>query len=392
MGFQILRYILLKRRIILWITVVFFIAGLVAAIVMKSMYVSHALLMPPLEEGGEGLLAAWMAQLNLPSMVAPMAAGTATAAILGDILQSRRLAEMIITSLNLMERYDVDTMDEAVRQLGARTTITTTSTGLITLRVGDEDPEAASTIAHSYIAGLDSLNRYLQFSRAEQTMEFIEGQIELYHTRLELLREDIAAFQRKHGMVDFEEQVRGAVDVAANIKVRTIIAKIELDLLREFAREDAGELIRKEAEYENLTVQLSRIMEGDTSEAVFVPLRQLPDLYQRYAAMQRDLEVNERVYSFLRERYEESGIDRARTTPTVQVVDRPNTPEKPSGIPRWGIVLLVTVIGFAWITTVIAWWGWLSTRERSGEEAEAFDEVTALVREDIGRLRKLLRL
>jgi tyrosine-protein kinase Etk/Wzc len=392
MGFQILRYILLKRRIILWVTVVFFIAGLVAAIVTKSMYVAHALLMPPLEEGGEGLLAARMAQLSLPSMVTPMSAGTATAAIISDILQSRRLAEMIITSLDLMERFEVDTMDEAVRQLGARTSITTTSAGLITLRVGDEDPEDASKIAHAYITGLDSLNRYLQFSRAERTMEFIEGQIALYRARLELLREDIAAFQREHGMVDFEEQVRGAVDVAANIKVRTIIAEIELDLLREFARKDASELIRKEAEYENLTMQLARIMEGDTLEAVFVPLKQLPDLYQKYASMQRDLEVNERVYSFLRERYEESGIDRARTTPTVQVVDQPNIPEKPSGIPRWGIVLLVTVIGFAWITAVIAWWGWLSRRKRTGEEAEAFEEVTALVREDIGRLRKLLRL
>lgn len=391
MGFQILRYILLKRRIILWVTVVFFIAGLVAAIMSKSMYVAHALLMPPLEEGGEGLLAAWMAQLNLPSMVAPMAAGTATAAILGDILQSRRLAEIIIASLDLRKRFDVDTMDEAVRELGARTSVTTTSTGLITLWVRDEDPEAASKIARAYIAGLDSLNRYLQFSRAERTMEFIEGQIALYRTRLGSLREDIAAFQREHGIVDFEEQVRGAVDVAANIKVRTIIAKIELDLLREFARKDAGELKRKEAEYEKLAMQLARIMEGDTSEAVFVPLRRLPDLYQKYAAMQRDLEVNERVYSFLRERYEESGIDRARTTPTIQVVDQPNIPEKPSGIPRWGIVLLVTVIGFAWITAVIAWWGWLSTRKRTGEEAAAFEEVTALVQEDIGRLRKLLR-
>jgi uncharacterized protein involved in exopolysaccharide biosynthesis len=193
-------------------------------------------------------------------------------------------------------------------------------------------------------------------------------------------------------MVDFEEQVRGAVDVAANLKVRTIIAKIELDLLREFATRDAKELRRKELEHRQLNEQLLGIMEGDTTAAVFVPFKRLPELYQRYATMQRDLEVNERVYSFLKERYEESGIDRARTTPTVQVIDRPNIPQKPAGLPRWSIVLIVGLIGFLWITVVLAWWSWVSTKQRTEDERRAYEEVVAVVRGDLEKLRRFLRL
>jgi len=193
-------------------------------------------------------------------------------------------------------------------------------------------------------------------------------------------------------VVDIKEQVRGAIDVAAGLKVRTIIAGIELDLLKEFAKENTRELQRKEAEYRNLTEQLEGIMEGGASDAVFVPLRKLPELNQQYAAMQRDLMVNERVHSFLRERYEESGIDRARTTPTVQVVDEPNIPQKPAGFPRWGIVLIVTFVGFAWITAMLAWWGWVSVRRRTGDEARAFDEVVSITQGDLDRLRKFFRL
>ena len=392
MGFQMLRYILLRRRVVLWVTVVFFLAGLIAAILTERTYETRALLMPPLEEGGEGLLAAWMAQLNLPSMVAPMAAGSATAAILIDILKSRSLAEMTIESFDLKDRYEVDTMDDAVRMLSGQTSITASVTGLITLRVRDEDPVMAERIAQFYISGLDSLNRRLQFSRAEQTMKFIKGQIARYQVRLAQIRADIAVFQREHGVVDIKEQVRGAIDVAAGLKVRTIIAGIELDLLKEFAKENTRELQRKEAEYRNLTEQLEGIMEGGASDAVFVPLRKLPELNQQYAAMQRDLMVNERVHSFLRERYEESGIDRARTTPTVQVVDEPNIPQKPAGFPRWGIVLIVTFVGFAWITAMLAWWGWVSVRRRTGDEARAFDEVVSITQGDLDRLRKFFRL
>jgi capsule polysaccharide export protein KpsE/RkpR len=223
-------------------------------------------------------------------------------------------------------------------------------------------------------------------------MEFISVQISRYRVRLEELRREMARFQQEHGMIDFEEQVRGAVDVAANLKVRAILAKIELDLLREFTTRDANELRRKEIEYRQLNEQLQGVVEGDTSAVVFVPFKRLPELHQRFAAMQRDLDVNERVYSFLTERYEESGIERARTTPTVQVVDRPNIPQKPSGLPRWSIVLIVGLIGFVWITVVLTWWNWLSLKQRTDDERRAYEEVLGVVRDDLGKLRRFLRL
>ena len=107
--------------------------------------------------------------------------------------------------------------------------------------------------------------------------------------------------------------------------------------------------------------------------------------------MQRDLEVNERVYSYLLEKYEETGIDRARTTPVVQVVDEPSLPVKPAGIPRPLIVIIVTTIGFLWSGAMLAWWGWVSTRERSGDDKKAFDELRAAVRGDLARLRRTFR-
>ena len=69
--------------------------------------------MPPLEEGMEGLLGAWMAKMNLPAMVLPMAAGSTTAALLVDILESRRLGEMVIESVDLIDWYKADSLDEA---------------------------------------------------------------------------------------------------------------------------------------------------------------------------------------------------------------------------------------------------------------------------------------
>ena len=392
MVFRLLRYVLNRRMIVFSVTLLFLVASLVYVLFTDRLYESRALLLPPLEEQGGGILMAWMAQLNIPATTLPMTAGGTSAAILSDILQSRRLGEYIARTLDLFERYGTDGMEPTLRKLRARTGISVTTTGMIYLSVRDEDPTFAARIAGQYVAGLDSLNRFLEFSRAEQTMAFVSKQLARYREELEQLRARMSQFQEEHGIIHFEEQVRGVIDVASNLKLKTTMARIELDLMREFARDDAMELRRKETEYENLNRQLQMLMEGDGSSAVFFPLKEMPALYQEYAAMERDLEVTERVYSYLLQLYEQAGVDKARTTPSVQVVDEPSIPEEHAGLPLWGIPLIAAVVGFVWSCLMLAWWGWLAMRDRAGEEERAFREVGELIRSDVETLRRWLRI
>lgn len=392
MNFRIIEYVLERRRIIGWVSLLAVLLSLAWVLLSDPKYSSKALLMPPLEEGGEGLLSAWAAKLNLPAMVIPMAAGATTAEILVDILESRRLAEMVISSQGLMEWYGTESVDEAVRELGARISTSASATGLITLKVTERDPDAAYRIASALIAGLDSLNHDLQFTRAENTMAFVSQQLERYRSELETLRGEIADFQMAHGIVDFGEQVRGAIDVAATLKVSAVLAEINRDLLKEYARDDALDLRRADMEYRSLEIQLEKLMRDDSSSGVFIPLEKMPALHQEYARMQRDLDVNERVYSFLLERYEDSGIDRARNTPSVQVIDPPNIPERRAGMPRWAVVLISGLAGAVWSAVMIAWVGWIAMRERGPGEKEAYDRVVGILQNDVAALRRWLRL
>ena len=392
MVFRLLNYVVQRRRVVGRVTLVFFIAALLYVFVSGRTYVAHALLLPPAEEGGEGVLSAWMEKLNLPSVVSPGTAGSTSAAILGDILSSRRLGEMIINELSLKEHFKTRSLDDALRGLRARTGTVVTETGLIRLSVSDKDPAYALKIARAYIAGLDSINRFLQGSRAEQTREFMGAQIAMYREQIQRERHEIASFQGTNNIVDIDEQVRGAIDVAADLKVRTVLAGIERDLLKDFTYSNSMELRRKEAEYENLTKQLKNVMNGDSAGAVFIPLKRLPSLAQKYAAMQADLEVDNHVYSYLLERYEQAGIEKARTTPVVQVVDEPVLPEKPAGMPRWLLVLIVTGVGFAWIVAMIGWWGWVQGRQKSSDEERAFADLTSGIRGDWESVRRRLRL
>ena len=392
MGFRLLHYLLERRRVVGWATLLFLVLGVVLALLRDPLYETRAILMPPREEGSESLLAAWMAQLDLPSMVTPASAGATAAALLSDLLESRRLALSIIDAHGLRERYDVETTEDAIKELGARRGIGSTKTGLIFLTVRDEDPAVAVKLVEAHIAGLDSLNRGLVFTRAEQTMRFIAIQIEAYRARLEKARGALAAFQSEHGLVDLAEQTRGAVDVAAELKIQTALARIERDLLREFATADAAELHRSEAKHRFLVDRLDALVEGDAASNVFPPLRDLPGLAQRSAALEREVDVNERIYSFLLQQYEEAGIDRARTTPSIQTVERPILPERTVGMPRWAFAVVVALAGGIWTSIVLCWWGWIVLREKNEAESAAIERIARLAREDLLALRRLLRI
>jgi uncharacterized protein involved in exopolysaccharide biosynthesis len=392
MGFRLFDYLIKRKRMILVSAVVFAVVGLLYVLIADPVYESRAMLMPPMEEGGEGLLTAWMASMSLPSMIAPMTGGSMSAAVMVDILGSRGLAEKVVSNLGLMKWYKVDTMDDAVRRLRGAVSAGSSQVGIITLKARDRDPRMAMNIATHHIASLDSTNRRLLYERAEGTMKFTRKQIETYRRRLEESRARIAAFKEENGIFSLEEQIRGAVDVASTLRISAAITAVQIDILREFSRDEATELNKKKLELRNINLQLENIMKGDTSRTIFISLEKLPTLQQKYAALQRDLEVNERVYSFLLQKHEESGIDLARTTSSVQVVDSPGIPEKRAGIPWWALVLTAFAVGGVWMILVLAWWGWISMKERTGEEDEAFRSVVDQLSRDFSELRRRLRI
>jgi len=381
-----------KRKAVLASAALFAVVAVIYLLVSDAKYQSSAVIMPPVEEGQQSFLEAWMSNLNLPSMVVPMSAGRTRAQILADILTSRRLRTMVIDSLSLKKWYGTSNTDETLDKLRGATSITVSQTGLIDLSVRDRDPLMASKIAGLYISSLDSLNHMLEFSRAGNTMKFISGQLEEYSRRLADIQGRIADFQSRHGVADFNEQTEGAIKLAVNLKFKQVLAGIDLELLREYSSDRTVALKSKRAEYEKLTEKLEEMVEDGDDYSVFVPLKKLPRLKQEYAAMTRDLEVAERVYSFLLERYQEAGIDRARTTPSVQVVSNPNIPEERAGLPPWSIVLIAALAGALWVSIIIVFWAWISTGDRTEQEETAFNELVELFKSDLRSLRRFLRI
>ncbi|MBD3180240.1 MAG: hypothetical protein GF417_12055, partial [Candidatus Latescibacteria bacterium] len=85
MWIIILNDLVKKRKLIAAVTILFAIAAVIYLLLSEDDYVSTAVIMPPVEEGQQSFLEAWMSNLSLPSMIVPISAGRTRALIQEDI-------------------------------------------------------------------------------------------------------------------------------------------------------------------------------------------------------------------------------------------------------------------------------------------------------------------
>ncbi len=90
--------------------------------------------------------------------------GTGTKDVLA-LLQSRRMAEDVISKFNLMEYFKTDKLDKAIKKLSHMTKIKVDDeTGVIYIKVRTKSPRLSADIANFYVSNLERLNDELKIS------------------------------------------------------------------------------------------------------------------------------------------------------------------------------------------------------------------------------------
>lgn len=80
-------------------------------------------------------------------------------------------------------------------------------------------------------------------------------------------------------------------------------------------------------------------------ENLFLPLRQIPEVAQKYADIEKDVLVQTALMKMLLEQKAESLIEASNTTSTVQALDPATVPEKKAKPQRSLIVFVTAILG-----------------------------------------------
>ena len=332
------------------------------ALIIPKTFKSNAILMPPKSQSDKGVLdniegLAFGEILSIPS--------DEYSNTIFAILKSRTMMESIVNEMNLIEKYKADDSEEAVDILKKNLIFDLLEEGTISVNamvqtpwVSNEDDEnearkLATEIVSYIISELDRVNKSLQADEARFHRLFME---ERYNESIRYLydsEEELRVFQHQHNTMNLAEQTKAAIRIGAEIKNQILIDEVKLGMLKKTLKQNHPEVEKLEHEIKELESQYSYLDNSNDSSKqdndLLPKYSEVPNLEIALTRLKREVEIQSKLYAFLTQKYEESKIQEARDTPTIQVLDDASQPIK-----RYKPKRTLMVIGYSLIAFVLS--------------------------------------
>ena len=381
-----------------------FIAAAIITFIIASFlpkwYSSSAALFPPDQESGGLGLASSLLGSGLGSLLGGSNLSLPTFASMSDVyaavLRSRIVAEGVIDTNGLMDVYNVKSRELALKILGSHTTVLVQPEGIITVACEDKDPKLAARLVQSYIDELHRVNTDVRESRASATREFVERRLAQNQIDLAAAEEDFKAFQMKNKTISLDEQVKALIGTLAELKSQLVLAEIELGVLKRSFLPTHTEVKQQEAKIEEIQKQIKILEQGNPGVAqdnpLSIPFAEAPDLGLQLARLTRRLKIQETLYELLTQQYEQAKIQEKRDTPTIQVLDPPQVPERKSKPKRATMALMAGMLSL--LMTVFGVFGKEFIDRNKQADTEAYrrlENILGSLREDFYQLRSVFK-
>jgi tyrosine-protein kinase Etk/Wzc len=257
-----------------------------------------------------------------------------------EVLSSRRCLEPLIKKFGLMERDEIDFMEDAVKQFRKEKLILDIDkpSGLLYIGVLDKDPILAKEMVIFLIGELNKINIDLSVLNAKNNREFIEKRYLLAKTDLANAEDSLRSFQLIYGVAP-DLQIKASAQSVLTLEAELKGEEIKLDVLKKILSADQPEVKIQETKVSSIR---SKIEEVRTSTDVndFLSLGNSPNIALRYLRLQRDIEIQTKILTFMLPIYEQAKIEERKEMPAILVLDEPYLAEKKTKPKRLTMVLL----------------------------------------------------
>ena len=388
-----------KRRLIYKTALWALVLSTIVVFVIPKHYESTASIMPPDSFGNNTnsmMMLATLAGKATPGMAA--LAGNvlgmkSTSALFVDLLRSRTVEDQIVERFNLQTVYWARYKQDARKELNSRTAISEDrKSGIISIVVMDHNPQRAHDMAQAFVDELNKLVSRVSTSSARRERMFIEQRLISVRGDLDDAEKQFSEFASRNTTLDIKDQAKAMVEAGAVLQGQLIAAESELEGLHQVYADSNVRVRAARARIDELKRQLQKMGGSDaaiTSDSpapgeLYPPIRKLPLLGVQWADLFRRVKIQETVYELLNQQYELARIQEAKETPTVNVIDSANLPEKKSWPPRLLLIILLTLLSVAGVSSKII----ASERLHSLEAHDPRKQLATSVTQMLSEIRK----
>ena len=363
-------YLLEKKWIFIISMLCFSITGVTYSLLTTKFYTAKAVILP--------------SQKSMPSGLGSLVGDLPVSGILKNfdlfgsndvdqfmsILESRRLAERVIDSLNLKKYYlpkkikKVPPIEDILKTFNKSVEIKEDDYNNIIVQATDTSKFMATDISNRMVKELDRISYELSMENAKNSRVFFEERLRIIKAALDTASNHLTQFQVENSYIDIDEQARSSVDALAEIEKQKIILDLQIDQIGMRYGADNQRFKELQRDRATLARKLKSYYENGTGE-LLISLKNAPALSVKYANLLRDVKVQEAVYRFALQMYEQSKFNEANNIPSVQVLEWAKAPEKRSRPKRAILCIVFFSFGFVITSTGILLWKWYTIQKQN---------------------------
>jgi uncharacterized protein involved in exopolysaccharide biosynthesis len=302
-------------------------ATAVLSLLMEERFKARATLFPPEEEQSDFGLASLLSKS--PISLGKLGGQGVSAQDFVPIAKSRSVAEAVIDRFHLDGLWRSRDREQALRTFASRLTVQLSREEFLNLEFEAESPGLAADVTNAVVEEMDRAYRRGKSDRASRLRQHLGRELAAARVELEAAERNYNAFQKQHMAVNLEEQTKAAIEGASRLIDQVAELKVKIGAGRRFMTSSNETLMRLEAELRETEGLLDRMIGGPRTASadslgpnLYIPFQRVPDLGMELLRRTRDLKVQEAVFAFLMQKYEEAKYEEAKATPTVQVLDR----------------------------------------------------------------------
>ncbi len=394
---------LVKWRKLIYINVVTVaIISLIISLLLPKWYKGEAIILPPETKGisfGVGAIGEIAGSFLGPSgYELPMLATRSD--VFSTILESKRMAEILINENNLLEIYDKKNMYIARKMFNSHFKVVIGSDGSLFISFeAKEDPELAARVTNSAINQLDKINMELSQKKAKNTRIFLEKRLAEAKNNLMAAEDAFKSFQEKNKTIAIEYQTEATIKGASELVTNLLSLKIQKGVMSQTLDLSHVKMIELNYQINEIEKAIQEIVNGPVSESnksdnylsgdVYVPLGKVPDLSLQTVRLMRELKIQEMIFELITQQYEQFIIKEQEDTPTIQVLQYATPPQWKSR-PKRAIIILVSIVFALFVSVVLTFFlEYINkTKNEGGETGKRFIWIENELKKDLRFFKK----
>jgi len=310
------------------------------SMIVPPKFTGKAQLLPP--QQAQSGAAALLSQLggSFGGLAAGAAGLKSPAEMYIGMLRSRTIADKLIKKYDLINVYDVETMEKARRHLADATAISTGKDGLISIEFQDKNKKMVAPLTNDYVSELIGLTKVLAVTEAGQRRIFYEQQLEQARDNLTKAESSLKAGLDSRGVISVDAESQAVMATMGRLRASISAKEIELNSMRAFMTPNHQEYKKVEEELASMRTEISRLeggnRQGNASE------KETADTRGGFESIKllRDVKYYQMLYELLAKQYEVARLDEAKEPSVIQVLDKAEEPERKSGPSRALIVVM----------------------------------------------------